>query len=126
MVIALPLNRSRRRGFLSLELVVACALLTVALLPIAFGFALEARAVRHSYWDAVIMEIVDGEMEVLAAGAWVALPEGEQPLRVSADAARQLPAGGFWTVRSQGKLRVEWRPDPGVRHRTHAREVLLP
>lgn len=126
MVRAFPLNQSRLRGFLSLELMVACALLAVALLPIAFGFAMEARVVRNSYWDAVIMEIVDGEMEVLAAGAWMALPEGEHALQVSAEAARQLPSGGFWTVRSAGKLRVEWRPNPGGRHRTHSREVLLP
>ncbi len=58
----------RERGGLMVELLVAMALLVGALLPLAYSIASEMRYARAAYQRAVAMEIVDGELEVVAAG----------------------------------------------------------
>ncbi len=126
MVIHPKRHRLGPHGFLTLELVVACGILAAALLPITFGFLVESRAMRKTYGDAVILELVDGEMEILAAGAWLAIPEGEKPYLVRSEALKQLPPGSFWTSKTPGRLRLEWRPAPGGRQRLQSREVRLP
>ena len=96
------------------------------MLPIAFGFLVETRAVRSSYFDVVIMEVVDGEMEILAAGDWSRFELGQHPYPVSAAAVKNLPEGSFRLTRSDRRLRLEWIPGSGVRQRAHSREVALP
>src|SRR5207247_5331359 len=76
MVIRLPGSERRRAGLLMVELLVAMALITGALLPLAYSLASERRLVRATYQRAVAMEIVDGEMEVLAAGRLAAFAPG--------------------------------------------------
>ena len=67
------------RGVMIIELVVAMGILTVALLPLGYAASSTARRFRANYDRAVAMEIVDGEMEILAAGEWRGFPEGAQP-----------------------------------------------
>lgn len=104
-------NRSRRReGVLMVELLVAIALLAGAFLPLAYSIATEKRYVRAAYQRAVAMELVDGEMEVLAAGAWKHLPRGTSVYPVHADALTNLPPGQFTLTVSETSLRLEWKP----------------
>jgi hypothetical protein len=108
------------------ELVVAIAILAIALLPLAYAAGSSAKRFRANYDRAVAMEIVDGEMEILAAGEWRAFPEGPQPYPVHARAAANLPAGKFLFTRSGNHLRLEWssaeKRDTGV----VVREVTVP
>ncbi len=115
----------RERGSLMVELLIAMALLTGALLPIAYSVGSEKRLARSVYQRAVAMEIVDGEAEVLAAGAWRQYPKGVSPYQVSALAATNLPPGRFVLTVETGKFRVEWIP--AVKHHGGAvvREVML-
>ena len=92
------------------ELVVAMALLAGTLLPLAYSIASERRVARAYYQRAVAMEIVDGEMEVLAAGGWRAFTPGMREYSVHAGAATNLPPGRFWLTVETGKLRLEWKP----------------
>ncbi len=96
------------------ELLVAMALLTGALLPIAYSMASEKRLARSVYQRAVAMEIVDGEIEVLAAGAWKAYTNGVYPYSVDALAATNLPPGRFILSVTRESFRLEWRPN--VKH----------
>ena len=100
-----------RNGALMVELLVAIALLTGALLPLAYSIASEKRLARASYQRAVAMEIVDGEMEVLAAGEWLAYKSGTQDYPVHAAAATNLPPGRFVLTISTSRVRLEWRPE---------------
>jgi hypothetical protein len=102
--------RARRRGALTIELLVAMALLTGSLLPLAYGVASEKRLARACYQRGVAMEIVDGEIEVLAAGQWRAYPAGVSEYRVSALAATNLPPGRFQLTIQADKVRLEWKP----------------
>ncbi len=113
MVIETAFHRARRCGSLMVELLVAMALLTGALLPLAYSIysiASEKRLARASYQRAVAMEIVDGEIETLAASEWRALTPGTREYQVHAGAATNLPPGRFLVTLQDGKVRLEWRP----------------
>ena len=102
-------RRHSERGMLMTELVVAMAILVIAVLPLGYSFVTETRMLRATYQRAVAMEIVDGEMEVLAAGKWHAFPEGSQDYySLSAAAAANLPPGRFQFTRTGNRLRLEW------------------
>jgi hypothetical protein len=101
---------SRQRGSLMVELLVATALLIGALLPIAYSLGAERRYARALYQRALAMEIVDGEMEVLAAGSWHTFANGTSDYPVHATAATNLPPGRFRLTVSADKIRLEWQP----------------
>lgn len=103
-------RRLRQRGALMVELLVALAILTGVLLPLAYSFASERRLARSCYQRAVAVEIVDGEMEALLAGEWRAFAPGTQEYQVHAVAATNLPPGRFTLSVQPGKLRLRWQP----------------
>lgn len=103
-------NHSRVRGMLMTEMVVAMAIIVIAVLPLAFSIGYEQRLLRIEYNKAVVMEIVDGEMEVLAAGEWRAFKEGTQPYPIHAGAAKDLLPGKFELTITGRHLRLEWQP----------------
>ena len=110
-------------GFLNLELAVAIAILAAVMLPLGGMWFHEARMLRTYYRDAVAMEILDGEMEILTAGEWQKFVEGQHELKPTAAAAKNLPKGTFVITRQSKLLRLEWLPDRG---RKMAREIKLP
>ncbi|NBV21969.1 MAG: hypothetical protein EBS05_08620 [Proteobacteria bacterium] len=83
------------------------------MLPLSFSFYGEQKLLRSHYHHAVAMEIVDGEMEILVAGEWQAMPEGTQAYAVKAGATKSLPPGKFTLTRTGKALRLEWVPDKG-------------
>jgi hypothetical protein len=93
------------------DLVVAMAILTLAIMPLGFSFARERRALRAEYFRAAADEIVDGEMEILAAGGWKNFPDGAQSYAVHSHGAASLPAGHFQLTKTGNHLRLEWSPD---------------
>ncbi|MEI6392982.1 MAG: hypothetical protein WCT12_17990 [Verrucomicrobiota bacterium] len=110
MVIRTTDQSRRQHGALMTELLVALALLAGVLLPLAYSFVSERRLARSSYQRAVAMEIVDGEMEVLAAGEWRAFTPGTHEYQVRAGAATNLPPGQFVLTLEPGKVRLHWQP----------------
>ena len=112
-------------GALSAELAVAMAILAAVMIPLSFAFQQEMKLCRAHYHDAVVMEIVDGEMEILAAGEWRAFKEGSQPYPVRAEATKNLPPGQFVLTVSGKKLRLEWRPARPRDGRKMTREAVV-
>jgi len=110
MVIYSRNDRLRRRGSLLIELLVAMAILSGVVLPLAYSISAERRYARALYQRAVAMEIVDGETEVLAAGGWRAFTNGIMDYPVHAGAATNLPPGRFILTMTPERLRLEWRP----------------
>ena len=103
-------NRRRAQGWLVAELMFALGVMVVALIPLAYSFRAEQRLVRAHYNQVIAMEIIDGEMELLRAGAWRRALEGETTYAVNAAAATNLPPGAFFLARTGSVLRLEWRP----------------
>lgn len=100
-----------RNGGIMVELVIAMGILTAAVLPLAYSFMDEQHQCHLAYLRAVAMELVDGEMETLAAGEWHGFADGTHDYAVQAAAAQNLPPGKFTlTVRGR-QLRLEWKPD---------------
>ena len=104
------LRNSTQSGVLMIELLVAMALVAGVVLPIAYSISYEKHYARALYQRAVAMEIVDGEIEVLAAGEWRSFTNGVQEYPVHAGAATNLPPGRFVLTLSEQKVRLEWRP----------------
>jgi hypothetical protein len=97
------------------EAIVALAILVGVMLPMAFMFLQETRLCRAAYFKGVAMEIVDGEMEFLAAGEWRAFQPGRQAYSIHASAATNLPPGQFVLTLEAPRVRLEWVPKkPGA------------
>lgn len=116
----------RRRGSISAELLVAVGILVVAIMPLSVSFYREAHVARGLYYRALAMEIVDGEVEALAAGEWRAFPAGAQPYTVHAASATNLPPGQFQLTLTTNRIRLEWRPEAKGLGGAVVREVNLP
>ena len=101
----------RESGMLMADLFVAMAIFALAIMPVAFSYVRETRLLRAEYFRGAAMEIVDGEMEILAAGEWRNLPDGSQPYAVHAGAAANLPPGRFQLTKTGNHLRLEWTSD---------------
>jgi hypothetical protein len=104
----------------------AMAILVIAIFPLAYTVNSEARLFRAAYQRAIAMEIVDGEMEILAAGEWRAFPEGTQVYTVHARAADNLPPGRFEFTRRGNHLRLEWSAAEKTGIGRVVREVTVP
>ena len=102
---------AHRHGFLQVDLMVGLAILTIAVLPLGYTFVRERQVLKIEYCRSIADEIVDGEMEILVAGAARSLPDGPQTYSVNARAASQLPRGQFQLTKTGDHLRLEWKPD---------------
>ena len=112
-------------GLLMVDMVVGMAILTLAIMPVAFSFVRERQLLHAAYCRAVAVEIVDGEMEILAAGAARDLPDGAQTYAVHASAAASLPPGHFQLTKTGNHLRLEWTPEAHQGIGVVVREVTL-
>ena len=119
-----PGKHQSRRGALEVDMLIALTLLFAAAIPLMCTFSTDARGLRFGYDRAVAMECVDGEMEILAAGAWRNQPLGTNQITLSGNAAKNLHPPTATLIRQAGSIRVEWRPDG--RRAVIAREVKLP
>ena len=93
-----------------IEVMVALGVLMAVVTPLVFTILQDQRQARDLYLRAVVMEIVDGEMEVLAAGAWREHELGPHEYSINANSATNLPSGKFIFTRTEKNIRLEWRP----------------
>jgi hypothetical protein len=114
-----------KRGFLEVDLLVGLAILSLAILPLAFSFAQERQVLRAEYFRGAAMEIVDGEMEILADGDWKNFADGVQNYSVHANAAANLPPGHFQLTKTGNHLRLEWNSDKHKGIGVVAREITI-
>jgi hypothetical protein len=110
-IIYLAFSHRRASGFLEVDLLVGLAILSLAIVPVGFSFARERQVLKIEYIHSIANEIVDGEMEILAAGDWKNYPDGSQNYSVHADAAACLPPGHFQLTKTGNHLRLEWNSD---------------
>jgi Tfp pilus assembly protein PilW len=120
-----PRHPARRRAMVMIEIMVAMSILILVMVPLGYAFFSDARLFRATYQRAVAMEIVDGEIEILAAGHWRDIPEGARPYEVHANALTNLPPGRFVLTRDGNHLRLEWSSDKKVGVGEIVREVTV-
>ena len=114
-----------QRGWLQIDLAVALAILGIAILPLGYAFQRERQALKIEYQRSVINELVDGEMEILAAGAAKNLPDGSQAIIVQTRTAEKLPLGHFQLTKMGNHLRLAWSADEKCGVSPIAREASL-
>jgi hypothetical protein len=115
-----------RRGFASMDLFLAMAIFLVGFFSLAYLSTREMKLARAYYFDAIALSLVDGELEVLAAGAWRELPVGESSYRSSAATMKLLPPGEFRATRTDRLIRLEWIPASRRNGRHTVREFTPP
>ncbi|HEY3763451.1 MAG TPA: hypothetical protein VGN23_17030 [Verrucomicrobiae bacterium] len=108
-----------------MDLLMAMTILTLAILPLGFSFARERASLRAEYMRSAVDEIVDGEMEILAAGDWKNYPDGAQNYIVHGNTAAHLPVGHFELTKNGNHLRLEWLPDHKQGIGTITREITV-
>jgi hypothetical protein len=119
-------SRKFQHGLLEIDLAIALVILMTAMMPLGFLFWREREAMRADYCRAVANELVDGEMEILAAGNWKNYPDGAQAYTVHSRAAANLPRGHFELIKNQNHLRLEWTPDKRQGIGAVIRETTIP
>ena len=117
--------RPKQRGFLQIDMVAGIALLVIAIIPLGYAFAQQRQSLKREYARAVVVELVDGEMEILAAGAGKNLPDGPQDYPVASGALDRVPPGHFKLTKSGRDLRLEWSADEKCGLGVVARESVL-
>ena len=116
---------ARTRGYTLVELMIAIGIMMMVLGGFATANWMEVKAIRGNYYRAVAMEIVDGEMEALAAGEWRNYAAGEHVITPSADARKNLPEGQFVLTVQRDRVRFEWRPADPATGGTIVREAAI-
>jgi hypothetical protein len=101
-------RRRAIRGMLEIDMIVAIAIFAIAVMPVGYSLTHERKALRVEYFRSVAVEIVDGEMEILAAGDAKNYPDGSQNYPVHSRAAGVLPLGHFQLTKTGNHLRLEW------------------
>jgi hypothetical protein len=119
-------HKKSSQGVLMMDLAMAIIILSLAIFPLAFSFAQERDAMRADYFRAAADEVVDGEMEVLAAGDWKNYPDGTHSYTVQSPAAAGLPAGNFELTKAGKRLRLEWMPKRRQGIGIVTREITVP
>jgi len=115
--------RRGQDGALITEILIALVILLAAILPLGMSFLNDHVRVRRLYNRAVAMELIDGEMEVLAAGEWHSFKVGAQTYPLAADAAKNLPPGVATLTIHDRHLKLEWKPENGARSPAILREA---
>lgn len=108
---------------LATDILIAISILTLTIIPMAFSYLNEQKATRLLYQKAVAMEMLDGEMEILAAGEWHAFKQGAQPYPLKGNAAQNLPPGSARLTITGNHLRLEWVPVKKLKENIIIREA---
>ena len=101
---------THRSGLLMTEAMIALAIVSIAILPLAYSFAQENKYLRRCYERSVAIEVVDGEMEIIRAGGWRQFTNGVHTITTTARSATNLPPGKLRLTLSDKLARVEWLP----------------
>lgn len=109
-------SRARIRGHLQVDLLTAIGLVVLGVLPLGFGFVHHRKLVRDATTRAIVLELLDGEMEVLAAGEHRSFTNAVQAFPLKGAAVLNLPPGSCTLTRSVPAnagidLALEWKPE---------------
>jgi len=121
----------RRNGSLQADLVSALGLAALVVIPLGYGFLNHQRLVRNEAIHAVVLTLLDGEMEVLAAGELRSFNPGTHPYPLRGVAADRLPPGHCSLIRTTlpdqaTSLTLEWQPTNGSTLHSVTRTLVLP
>ncbi len=109
-----PDRRARCRGSLLAEMTFGLGIAALLLIPIALTFRADQLYTRALFHRAVAIEVVDGEIEMLAAGEWRSYAPGLHEFQPRAGVVTNLPPGRFTLTVREVHVRLDW--EPATRH----------
>ena len=110
MTLTQTIRLARRRAFLQLDMAIALSLLALVFIPLSVSSSGGLDLARRHYFEAVALQLIDGEMDVLLAGERRKYTTGEHRITPVGEAVQNLPEGEFVLTVHDQKLTLAWVP----------------
>ena len=110
MTLTQTIRLARRRAFLQLDMAIALSLLALVFIPLSVSSSGGLDLARRHYFEAVALQLIDGEMDVLLAGERQKYTTGEHRITPVGEAVQNLPEGEFVLTVHDQKLTLAWVP----------------
>ena len=101
---------TNRLAFLQLDVAVAITVLALVFIPLSVSSSGDLDLARRQYFEAVTLQLIDGEMDVLLAGERRKYTPGEHQIKPVGEAVQNLPEGEFVLTVHDQKLTLAWVP----------------
>ncbi len=101
---------ANRLAFLQLDVAVAITFLALVFIPLSISSSGDLDLARRHYFEAVALQLIDGEMDVLLAGERRKYTTGEHRITPVGEAVQNLPEGEFVLTVHDQKLILAWVP----------------
>ena len=101
---------TNRLAFLQLDVAVAITVLALVFIPLSVSSSGDLDLARRQYFEAVALQLIDGEMDVLLAGERRKYTPGEHQIKPVGEAVQNLPEGEFVLSVQDQKLILAWVP----------------
>ena len=101
---------ANRLAFLQLDVAVAITFLALVFIPLSISSSGDLDLARRHYFEAVALQLIDGEMDVLLAGERRKYTTGEHRIKPVGEAVQNLPEGEFVLSVQDEKLTLAWMP----------------
>ena len=98
------------RAFLQLDVAVAITVLALVFIPLSVSSSSDLNLARRQYFEAVALQLIDGEMDVLLAGERRKYTPGEHQIKPVGEAVQNMPEGEFTLTVHDQKLTLAWVP----------------
>ncbi len=110
MTLTQTIRLARRRAFLQLDVAVAITVLALVFIPLSVSSSGDLDLARRQYFEAVALQLIDGEMDVLLAGERQKYTTGEHRITPVGESVQNLPEGEFVLTVHDQKLTLAWVP----------------
>ena len=101
---------TNRLAFLQLDVAVAITVLALVFIPLSVSSSGDLDLARRQHFEAVALQLIDGEMDVLLAGERRKYTPGEHQIKPVGEAVQNLPEGEFVLTVHDQKLTLAWVP----------------
>ena len=101
---------AKRLAFLQLDVAIAITVLALVFIPLSVSSSGDLDLARRHYFEAVALQLIDGEMDVLLAGERRKYTTGEHRITPVGEAVQNLPEGEFVLTVHDQKLTLAWVP----------------
>ena len=101
---------ANRLAFLQLDVAAAITVLALVFIPLSVSSSGDLDLARRHYFEAVALQLIDGEMDVLLAGERRKYTTGEHRITPVGEAVQNLPEGEFVLTVHDQKLTLAWVP----------------
>ena len=121
-----PTSRlAKHLAFIQLDLMLAVSILMLLFIPFGVTSSGKLDLARRQHFEAVALQMIDGELDVLLAGERQKYLLGEHKITPPGEAVKTLPVGEFILIVKEKQLYLAWVPEKEAKWGRVEREVTL-